>query len=39
MGAASCSSLENPNIWMDLGNEDEIFQYFKQLWHTIAYFG
>ena len=39
IGMASCNSLESPNTWADLGNEDEIFQYFKQLWHTIAFFG
>ena len=23
----------------DIGNEPELFQYIKQLWHTVGYFG
>lgn len=39
IGQASCDSLLNPEIWKDIGNETELFQYFKQLWHTIGFFG
>ena len=39
IGKASCDSLKNPNTWRDLGSDEELFQYFKQLWHTVAYFG
>jgi len=39
LGMASCDSLLNPEDWYEIGNENEIFQYIKQLWHTIAYFG
>jgi len=39
IGEASCNSLYNPGLWHDIGNEAEIFQYFKQLWHTVAFFG
>ena len=39
IGAASRSNLDNPEEWADLGGERELFQYFKQLWHTVAYFG
>lgn len=39
IGQASRDSLLNPEAWKDIGNEVELFQYIKQLWHTIAYFG
>ena len=39
IGSASRDSLENPKNWQDIGNEYELFQYFKQLWHTLAFFG
>ena len=39
IGMASCDSMSNPIAWQDIGSESEIFQYFKQLWHTVAYFG
>jgi len=39
IGIASYDSLSNPINWQDIGTESEIFQYFKQLWHTVAYFG
>ncbi|MCL2462978.1 MAG: DUF3626 domain-containing protein, partial [Defluviitaleaceae bacterium] len=39
IGAASRHSVERPEEWADLGSEAEVFQYFKQLWHTAAYFG
>jgi len=39
IGRASRDSIINPDKWHDIGNEDEVFQYFKQLWHTIAFFG
>ncbi len=39
IGAASRDSALNPKSWQDIGNEAEIFQYLKQLWHTVGYFG
>jgi len=39
IGMASQDSSTNPLAWNDIGNESEIFQYIKQLWHTVAYFG
>lgn len=39
IGTASRASLLNLQEWNDIGNENELFQYFKQLWHTVAYFG
>ena len=37
IGLGSCDSISNPDIWSELGTEPELFQYFKQLWHTTAY--
>ena len=39
IGEASCNSLLNPEAWHDIGSEQEAFQYFKQLWHTVAFMG
>lgn len=39
IGTASRASILNPYEWNDIGNEKKLFQYFKQLWHTVAYFG
>ena len=39
IGKASRDSLVNYETWKELGTEAELFQYFKQLWHTVAYFG
>ena len=39
IGLASRDSALNPANWDDIGNEIEIFQYLKQLWHTVGYFG
>ena len=39
IGEASRDSIVHPEAWKALGNETELFQYFKQLWHTVAYFG
>ena len=39
IGRASRDSHLYPDAWADLGSEPELFQYFKQLWHTIGYFG
>jgi len=39
IGRASRDSILNPKEWSDLGTEQELFQYMKQLWHTVAYFG
>ncbi len=37
IGLGSCDSIRNPAAWSGLGTEPELFQYFKQLWHTVAY--
>ncbi len=39
VGDASRNSLQSPSEWQDLGDEAALFQSFKQLWHTLAYFG
>ncbi|MEN6471750.1 MAG: DUF3626 domain-containing protein [Clostridiaceae bacterium] len=39
IGEASCDSSTHFDAWKDIGGEAELFQYFKQLWHTVAYFG
>lgn len=39
LGKASCESVTDPGKWSDMGSSEELFQYFKQLWHTTAYFG
>jgi hypothetical protein len=39
LGKASRESELNPGKWNDIGNKMEVFQYIKQLWHTIGYFG
>jgi hypothetical protein len=39
LGEASRESELNPEKWNDAGNKREVFQYIKQLWHTIGYFG
>jgi len=39
MGKASRDSLMHYEKWKEFGTEAELFQYFKQLWHTVAYFG
>lgn len=39
IGCASRDIFLNQNAWEDLGNEYELFQYLKQLWHTVGYFG
>jgi hypothetical protein len=39
LGQASRECELNFGKWNDLGSELEIFQYIKQLWHTIGYFG
>ena len=39
LGMVSCDSLLNPKNWRNIGDEHEVFQYIKQLWHTTAYFG
>jgi len=39
IGDASRNSVMHPELWADLGTEDEVFMYFKQLWHMVAYFG
>ena len=39
LGRASRDSFLYPEKWEDMGGESEVFQYMKQLWHTIGYFG
>lgn len=39
IGDASRDCAANYRRWQELGTEAELFQYFKQLWHTVAYFG
>ena len=39
IGQASRDSYIHPEVWEDMGSEPYLFQYIKQLWHTVAYFG
>jgi len=39
IGRGSRDSVCRPEAWSRIGNETELFQYFKQLWHTVGYFG
>jgi hypothetical protein len=39
IGQASRDSVLHPETWEDMGSEPELFQYLKQLWHTVGYFG
>jgi len=39
IGQASRDSYLRPEAWEDMGDEFHIFQYLKQLWHTVGYFG
>ncbi len=39
IGRTARDSTLSPEDWQDIGNQQEIFQYLKQLWHTVAYFG
>lgn len=39
LGKASCSSITSKEVWSDFGSEDELFIYFKQLWHILAFYG
>lgn len=39
LGRASRDIELNSTLWNDIGNKQELFQYIKQLWHTIACFG
>jgi len=39
IGEASRDSLMHYEMWKEFGTDAELFQYFKQLWHTVAYFG
>jgi hypothetical protein len=39
LGKASRESELDPEKWNDIGSKFEVFQYIKQLWHTIGYFG
>ena len=39
IGQASRDSYLRPEAWEGIGNKTELFQYIKQLWHTVGYFG
>ncbi len=39
LGQASRDSELHPERWNEFRSEAGVFQYIKQLWHTIAYFG
>ena len=39
IGQASRDSNLRPEVWEDMGNEPELFQFIKQLWHTVGFFG
>jgi len=39
IGEASRNSLLHSEKWYDLGSDADLFQYFKQLWHTVVFFG
>ena len=39
IGRAFRDSLLFPEQWRDMGDAARLFQYFKQLWHTVGYFG
>jgi len=39
IGEGSCSSINEYKQWKELGTDVELFTYFKQLWHTVAFFG
>lgn len=39
IGQASRDSVMNPENWNEIGNGTDVFQYLKQLWHTVGYFG
>lgn len=39
IGRASRDSEINPENWSDIGTKEDMFQYLKQLWHTVGYFG
>lgn len=39
IGQASRDSYLHPEDWEDMGSEPHLFQFLKQLWHTVGYFG
>ncbi len=39
IGKASCDSIKHYADWKAFGSEAECFQYMKQLWHMVGYFG
>lgn len=39
IGQASRDSVRTPERWKDMGDASLLFQRFKQLWHTVGYFG
>lgn len=39
IGAASRDSVRHFAAWADIGDENELFQNFKYLWHFVAAYG
>ena len=39
IGDAARDSIVRPGSWNEFGDDVELFSRFKQLWHTVAYFG
>lgn len=39
IGQASRDIELYPQKWASVGNEVQLFQYIKQIWHTVGYFG
>lgn len=39
IGQASRDIELYPGNWANIGNEEQLFQYIKQIWHTVGYFG
>ena len=39
IGRAARNSQEYPERWIEFGTEETVFRLFKQLWHTVGFFG
>ncbi|MPM13990.1 hypothetical protein SDC9_60350 [bioreactor metagenome] len=39
IGQASRDTELHPEKWANFGTEAQLFQYIKQIWHTVGYFG
>ncbi|MDB5263503.1 MAG: hypothetical protein JWQ14_2786 [Adhaeribacter sp.] len=39
IGCASHKILREPHLWQDLGNQEELIQLLKYLWHALIRFG